>query len=199
MSTYGFTVTGDLAEDNITRDDGKHEVGISASTRRQALDIAAEAYDVARRTKASAHTITRQINAVTFQVTWKTAPHIAFYVSQDRPGPDSTWSVYSEHYADAAMTADPIDGSQTLVETGFPTQEAADERAAVLYEQAHPVGENLRVEPVMFGNDYLDALDGWQGDAYVVVSGTGEDTTVHSIHLDYADAVTARADTKANH
>lgn len=41
-----------------------------------------------------------------------------------------------------------------------------------------------RVETVMFGNDRLDALDGWQGDAWAITEGD----EVISLHLDRTEA-----------
>lgn len=59
--------------------------------------------------------------------------HTSFYTSADLPAGD-TWSVYTEQYVNAEDD-EPIDGSQELVESGFPTMQAAEERASELYRK----------------------------------------------------------------
>jgi hypothetical protein len=57
--------------------------------------------------------------------------HIVFYPSADAPGTDSTWSVYREEYV-TPNAAEPIDGSQSLVISGLPTMEVAEQLIATL-------------------------------------------------------------------
>lgn len=71
--------------------------------------------------------------------------HLNYYTSADGPGDDATWSLYSELYAHPDND-EPIDGSQTLVESGFPNMLAAEARATELYIQAHPDSPTARLE-----------------------------------------------------
>lgn len=50
------------------------------------------------------------------------------YASQDGPGADATWSVYSEQY-ESIDSPEPIDGSQVLVASGLPDEDAAHREA----------------------------------------------------------------------
>lgn len=71
----------------------------------------------------------------------KPQPYHLHYTSADGPGEDATWSVYVEDYARKG-DAEPIDGSQRLVQSGLPNEKAADTLADLLQRCESPLTED---------------------------------------------------------
>lgn len=68
-----------------------------------------------------------------------------YYTSADGPGPDATWSVYSEQY-EAIDSPEPIEGSTQLVAAGL-INEAIAEHVARVRQRAAFVSRNRESQP----------------------------------------------------
>lgn len=63
--------------------------------------------------------------------------YLSYFTSADGPGPNATWTVYSELYEEPDSDV-PIDGSENVVATGLPGFEEAERMLGALSSAGHP-------------------------------------------------------------